>query len=88
MLIFGHSDDEVNEPDAIGIDGTMKYLSDIGVNLDEVVVLAVSSELGSPVMGELNRVAFIDGWKAYKSVFHSDTALKHGHQPLMAPQCR
>ena len=54
-----------DDPDTIGIEGTMKYLGDIGVNLDEVVVLAVLTELSAPTMGELSREGFTSGWKTY-----------------------
>lgn len=50
------------EPDKIGVEGSMKYLQDLGVKLDEVVVLAVLTELEAPTMGEFTRDGFIDGW--------------------------
>lgn len=40
----------------------MKYLGDLHVKLDEVVVLAVLTELNAPTMGEFSRGPFIDGW--------------------------
>ena len=43
----------------------MKYLGDLGVNLDEVVVLSVLAELKAPTMGEFSREGFIQGWKTY-----------------------
>lgn len=51
-------------PDTIAIDGTIKYLGDLGVNLDEVAVLAILTELAAPTMGELTREGFINGWKS------------------------
>lgn len=59
-------DNPVHEPDTIGVDGSMRYLGDIGVKLDEVVVLAVLTELSAPTMGELTREGFIEGWKTYQ----------------------
>ena len=50
------------EPDKIGVEGSMKYLADLGVKLDEVVVLAVLTELGAPTMGEFTRDGFVNGW--------------------------
>ena len=41
----------------------MRYLGDLGVKLDEVVLLAVLTELSAPTMGELARSGFVDGWK-------------------------
>lgn len=51
------------DPDTIGVDGSMRYLGDLGVKLDEVVLLAVLTELSAPTMGELARSGFVDGWK-------------------------
>lgn len=44
----------------------MRYLGDLGVNLDEVVVLAVLTELSAPTMGELTREGFVNGWKTHQ----------------------
>ena len=41
----------------------MRYLTDLGVKLDEVVVLAVLTELGAPTMGEFTRDGFVNGWQ-------------------------
>lgn len=60
--------DQYFEPDSqdvdvIGVDGTMRYLGDLGVKLDDVVVLAILTELSAPTMGELTREGFVGGWK-------------------------
>ena len=47
----------------------MRYLTDLGVKLDEVVVLAVLTELGAPTMGEFTRDGFISGWQNHRYVF-------------------
>lgn len=57
-------DNPVHEPDTIGVEGSMRYLADLGVRLDEVAVLVVLTELSAPTMGELNRDGFVQGWKA------------------------
>lgn len=54
------------DPDTVGVEGSMRYLGDLGVKLDEVVLLAVLTELSAPTMGELNRSGFVDGWKSRK----------------------
>ena len=54
------------EPDKIGIEGSMRYLSDLGVKLDEVVVLAILTELGAPTMGEFTREGFVNGWQSHR----------------------
>lgn len=48
----------------------MRYLTDLGVKLDEVVVLAVLTELGAPTMGEFTRDGFISGWQNHRYVLH------------------
>ncbi|ODH25661.1 hypothetical protein ACO22_05177 [Paracoccidioides brasiliensis] len=50
-------------PNTIGIEGVIKYLGDIKVNLDEIVCLAIAEFLRSPSMGEFTRESFVDGWK-------------------------
>ncbi|KAI1934006.1 Scaffold-type E3 ligase [Ophidiomyces ophidiicola] len=62
-LFDRYRDSPIDNPDGIGIDGAMKYLADIKVNLDEVACLAISELLRSPSMGEFTRQGFIDGWK-------------------------
>ncbi|KAI4139065.1 MAG: hypothetical protein LQ341_004374 [Variospora aurantia] len=51
------------EPDSIGVQGCMHYLGDLGLSLEEPVVLAVLTELDAPTMGELARKGFVEGWK-------------------------
>ncbi len=40
----------------------MRYLQDLGLKLDEPVVLTVLAELNAPTMGEFTRQGFTDGW--------------------------
>ncbi|KIM24530.1 hypothetical protein M408DRAFT_75899 [Serendipita vermifera MAFF 305830] len=47
----------------IGIDGTLKLCEDLGVNPEDVVMLAVAYELKSPGVGEWTRQGWVDGWK-------------------------
>ena len=44
----------------------MRYLQDLGLKLDEAVLLAVLTEISAPTMGEMTRTGFVDGWKALK----------------------
>lgn len=62
-------DDPIQEPNSIGVEGSMRYLGDLGVKLDEAVLLAVLTELSAPTMGELTREGFVEGWKTYQYVF-------------------
>lgn len=59
-------DNAVEEPDKIGVEGSMKYLGDLGVKLDEAAVLAVLTELNAPTMGEFTREGFINGWTNHR----------------------
>ncbi len=54
-------------PDLIGVEGAMRYLKDLNVELDEVTVLAVSEMLLSPTLGQLTREGFMQAWKPLKS---------------------
>ena len=70
MLIHGLPDNAAEEPEKIGIEGSMRYLMDLGVKLDEVVVLAILTELGAPTMGEFTREGFVSGWQSHRSVIY------------------
>ena len=60
--ILDTADNAAEEPDRIGVEGSMRYLQDLGVKLDEPVLLAVLAELNAPTMGEFTREGFVDGW--------------------------
>ncbi|KAL9121418.1 MAG: hypothetical protein Q9187_002020, partial [Circinaria calcarea] len=66
----GTIDDPKESPHTIEVDGTIKYLGDLGVNLDEVAVLAILTELNAPIMGELSRESFVSYW-----LFHNADSL-------------
>lgn len=50
--------------DFIQIDGAMRYLSDIKVELDEVSCIAICELLKSPTMGQFTRENFLTGWRS------------------------
>ena len=54
------------DPDTVGVEGSMRYLQDLGLKLDEAVLLAVLTEISAPTMGEMTRTGFVDGWKSLK----------------------
>ena len=64
----------------------MRYLGDLGVKLDEAVLLAVLTELSAPTMGELTRDGFVEGWKTYQYVFFflQNRYILKIHSPLSA----
>lgn len=51
-----------DDQDQITIDGSMRYLQDLDVELEEPVVFALLVELGAPTIGELSRQEFVEGW--------------------------
>ncbi|TFY56094.1 hypothetical protein EVG20_g9063 [Dentipellis fragilis] len=55
----------INYPDGddITVDGTIKLCEDLGVDPEDVVLLAVAYELKSPRVGEWARKGWIEGWK-------------------------
>lgn len=57
-------DDPQDNPDGIGIEGAMKFLGDIQVQLDEVACLGIAELLKSPAMGEFTREGFVNGWRS------------------------
>ena len=57
----------------------MRYLTDLGVKLDEVVVLAILTELGAPTMGEFTRDGFVTGWQNHRYVLHTKHQLFQVH---------
>ncbi|KAF7373799.1 Defective in cullin neddylation protein [Mycena sanguinolenta] len=57
--------DKYKDPDAdeITVDGTIRLCQDLGVDPEDVVLLAVAFELKSPRVGEWNRSGWVEGWK-------------------------
>ncbi|KAF7716133.1 Uncharacterized protein PECH_005406 [Penicillium ucsense] len=65
--IFNQYRDESNEEAAvISIEGAMRFLEDINVQLDEVTCLGVMELCKCPTMGEFPRESFVAGWKEAK----------------------
>ena len=67
----------IKEPDGdeITVSGTIQLCEDLGVDPEDVVLLAVAYELKSPRMGEWTRQGWIDGWKSigYESPYSLST---------------
>ncbi|KAJ7703954.1 defective in Cullin neddylation protein 1 [Mycena rosella] len=57
--------DKYKDPDGaeITVDGTIRLCQDLGVDPEDVVLLAVAYELKSPRVGEWNRAGWLEGWK-------------------------
>lgn len=76
--------DQDIEEDLIGIDGTMQFCEDIGLALDDVVLLAIATDLKSNKMGSWERQPWIDGWKVLGYV----AVLVSGCPQLILFDCR
>ncbi|KAJ3937998.1 Scaffold-type E3 ligase [Colletotrichum fioriniae] len=57
-------DDSKDEKNTLGLDTTMAYLGDLGVNIENAELLVVMELLQAPSVGEITRKGFVDGWKA------------------------
>jgi DCN1-like protein 1/2 len=57
------SDPKVDEVDQISVDGTMKYLGDLNVNMESAEFLIPLEIVQAPALGEITKDGFIDGWK-------------------------
>ncbi|KAF8214675.1 Cullin binding-domain-containing protein [Mycena galopus ATCC 62051] len=57
--------DKYKDPDSddITVDGTIRLCQDLGVDPEDVVLLAVAFELKSMNVGEWNRAGWLEGWK-------------------------
>ena len=54
--------EEGDPQDTMGVNGSMRFLKAIGVDLAEPTVLAVAEILNAPSMGEFTREGFVTGW--------------------------
>ena len=51
-----------DEPDLVGVDGTMTYLQQLDVDLEGMDSLAVLEIIQAQTMGEITREGFVNGW--------------------------
>jgi DCN1-like protein 1/2 len=54
--------------DDITVDGTLSLCSDLGVDPEDVVLLAIACELKSPCVGRWRKSGWIQGWRGLGSV--------------------
>jgi len=59
------------EGDDITVDGTIKLCSDLGVDPEDVVLLAVAYELKAPRLAEWTKKGWTEGWKNVGCVIQS-----------------
>ncbi|KIW33472.1 hypothetical protein, variant 2 [Cladophialophora immunda] len=62
-LFDQYRDNPKESPDTIGIEGAQKYLTDLGIELDEVAHLSICDLLQCPSIGEFERESFVSGWR-------------------------
>jgi len=60
--VFNKYKDRVD--DDITVDGTLDLCSDLGVDPEDVVLLAIACELQSPSVGRWKKTHWISGWRA------------------------
>jgi DCN1-like protein 1/2 len=65
-LFDKYREDAKNAPDTIGADGSMKYLTDLGADLEDLDCLAALEIVQAPSMGEIGREGFVKGWSNLK----------------------
>ncbi|KAK9468837.1 Cullin binding-domain-containing protein [Lipomyces arxii] len=54
---------DLEDPTSIGLDGTINYIQDLGVDLEDPVVLALAYKLSAPTVGQFSKQGFINGWQ-------------------------
>ncbi|KAI9749845.1 MAG: Scaffold-type E3 ligase [Lichina confinis] len=60
--LFEKYRDDESDAGRIGTDGTMLYMNDLNVRLDDLSVFIVGEVLQCPTMGEITREGFVQGW--------------------------
>jgi len=55
------------------VNGTMRYLNELGVNLENAEILVALEIIQAPALGEMSKEAFVDGWK---KIGNADTIAK------------
>lgn len=61
--LFDQYRDSSADADIIGVEGTMKYFQDIGVDVEGLESLAAFEIVQAPTMGEIQREGFVNGWQ-------------------------
>ncbi|TAQ84259.1 hypothetical protein B7494_g7416 [Chlorociboria aeruginascens] len=71
-LFEKYRDPKTDEADSVSVDGTMRYLVELGVNLENAESMVALEIVQAPALGEMTKMGFIDGWK----VVGADTIAK------------
>lgn len=63
-LFEKYRNSKTDEPDTVSVEGTMKYLTDLGLNLEKIDILVLFEIVQSQTSGEMTKDNFVNGWKA------------------------
>lgn len=64
--LFDQYRDGSTDADVVGVEGTMKYFQEIGVDVEGLESLAALEIVQAPTMGEMTRDGFVSGWQERK----------------------
>jgi DCN1-like protein 1/2 len=56
--------DPAETADIINIEGTMQFLQELQLDLEDPVVLVLAYQLEAPSLGVFTRQGFVEGWKS------------------------
>jgi len=56
--------DPTQEDEVSNVNGTMEYLTDLGVNIENAEALVALEIVQAPALGEIAKEGFVEGWKA------------------------
>ena len=59
------------DEDDITVDGTLSLCKDLGLDPEDVVLLAVACELKSPGVGRWRKAGWVEGWRGLRCVVHA-----------------
>ncbi|RDL39538.1 putative defective in cullin neddylation protein 1 [Venustampulla echinocandica] len=65
--LFGSYRETGDEAEIVGVNGTMKYLTDLGVDLENASMLVPLEIIQAPALGEITKEGFVKGWKAIRA---------------------
>ena len=62
------------DEDDITVEGTLSLCKDLGVDPEDVVLLAVACELQSPAVGRWRKAGWLQGWRGLGCVGHDSNS--------------
>ena len=60
--------DSKGEEDKLDVNGTLRYLQDLGLNIETAEIFVPLEIVQAPSLSELPKDAFVDGWKKHECV--------------------